>query len=554
VGEIVASSVPYSLSALTFRPCSLFAHSCRGLTSSRPMEPSSTELSPLLARWMLASNGLALFIAESSRGLFISGLLAYLEGIVGDGAAAASVLAVAVSLFSVGRLAAAVILPLIVAHGWSYRMLLILTFAIQIIGHGGFLLSSAVPRGLGAVALAVASRAVVGFGSGTLPTCRAVIADGTSPEERTQQYSWLSFAKYAGYALCPGVSILLAPIGGAGTAAWLSIALCVLGSLLVSFTFPARSPSADSSSTSTCASEPLLPLESTAEATSACRLIDRARSYAVALWNSLTGKATDASSLLLKATLLYAFLNFASKGALAVVEATLAPQYADTFGPQGDPDGDVDQDTAELALGLGVAGLVAYFLMAFKPKQKPATGGSHQALEAISCRNFYTRAALVASELDVWLLLASLLLSFSGALLLVSYDPERQAPPFSRLVVGYLLVWSVGAPILDVLTVSCLSVMLSAFGRNGPGSQASEMGYLSVAGALGRIILPALAGTAGPAGALGFSACACAASATASFAFYVAYPESLKSGSPNSFEGIGDALRSGWGLRAFRRL
>ena len=151
---------------------------------------------PSPTRWTLASNGLALFIAESSRGLFISGLFAHLEAVSGDATGAANLLATAVSLFSAGRLAAAVILPLLVARGWSYRALLILTFAIQLVGHGGFLLSLSLSHGAVPAALAIAARAVVGLGSGTLPTCRAFIADATSPGERTREYSWLSFAKY----------------------------------------------------------------------------------------------------------------------------------------------------------------------------------------------------------------------------------------------------------------------------------------------------------------------------------------------------------------------
>lgn len=543
----------------------------------------------------LTTNAIALFIGESSRGLFIASLFVYItalqasaESDASNAADATRTLGLAVSCFSWGRLIASFLLPFAIERGHSYRSLLQYTFLLQILGHLVYM----IPAGSGSVsssdAVVIVSRTLVGVGSGTLSMCRAVVAEITTTEDRMAQMAWLSFAKYAGYALCPGLSIILASIGGGLGAgfgmseftapAWLSIAMCCLGMALVQAYFrpdvkpraiAAAAPRDVPSTTDT-----LLGGSSRAESGGVYwrSLERRVRSMAAGGTDTLCGWYTSSSAsvrLLMQATVLFTMLNFATKGALAVAEATLAPQFADTFGTSGDPDGDIGQDTAEFTLGLGVLGLVAYVMMAYKPKPQQmsaaasaaaavpvASAGTSaatsprssiddqpaptkRALKAVgdACRAAYARAASASAELDVWLAVAMLLLTSIGMSLMAPY--QGSPPPLARLSFGLVLVWSVAAPVLDVLTVSCFSVLHSKVNGSGSG-QARYMGYLSAAGAVGRITFPAMIAAFSLAGVLIASAVVSALCAVVTVCFFIVHPDAI--GANNSFDRLRQQL------------
>lgn len=486
-------------------------------------------------RSTLVANACALFIAESSRGLFLSSLYLYFVRVDEN---ATQSLALAVSCFSWGRLLAAFVLPFAVDRGCSYKSVLVWTFVAQIVGHLVYILPLVAALGASATSVIVVSRTLVGFGSGTLSVCRGVVADVTAAEGRLRAMAWLSFAKFAGYALCPGVGILLAllsdgPVLNSYSApAFLSIALCTAGLLILRFYFhpdKAQQPTHTHTEETPAVPTPYERIVIAGSREAAAR-ISRPRCMERLKW-----RGTRSLSTLTQALLLFMWLNFITKGALAVVEASLGPEYATTFGPDGDPDQDLEQDTAELALGLGVLGLLSYLFMAMKPKARKAdvrpdacqqdnlllyAGGDsrwpHAALLA------YRRAVQACSSpwADVRLTLASLLTTALGLLLLMP-DTDGNIP-IAKLTMGLTLVWSLAAPVLDVLTVSCFSVLHTEL--TGGSGQAVHMGYLSSAGAIGRIAFPAFIALTSLTGVLVACVLVSALGALLTVAFYRAHP------------------------------
>ena len=226
---------------------------------------------------------------------------------------------------------------------------------------------------------------------------------------------------------------------------------------------------------------------------------------------------------------IFSTVNLITKGVLAGAEAQLAPAYAvASWSGAADPDGDPQQDISEFALGLGVAGLASYAVMAFKPKRrtgaqsaadgtKAAGSSGNMMLHIAGFDALLAWAAAKADELDLVLLLLSLLLSAAGTLLL-----SAQPLPLSQLAAGFTLVWSVSAPVADVLSVSLASTALT---RIAPGSQAAAMGWLSAAGSVGRILWPLGAVWLGMTGSSFASAATCVASAVSLVALYVRNPQ-----------------------------
>ena len=148
----------------------------------------------------LYANCFALLVSESSRGLVLASLFAYAESVArGSSLSGRDLLGYAVASFSAGRLLSSVLLAVAAERGTPYARILVLCFVIQLLGLGLFLGAgeSGASGALPAAALVV-SRFVLGFGSGTLPTCRAVVADLTSTSERTRSFAALSFAKFFG--------------------------------------------------------------------------------------------------------------------------------------------------------------------------------------------------------------------------------------------------------------------------------------------------------------------------------------------------------------------
>ena len=305
------------------------------------------------------TNAAALLIAEASRGLFIGSMFGYLQSISSDNPTAT--LGWAVAMFSAGRLAASFALGSWAHAGASYATILQATFFIQILGNMMYIAAIFVPPQSSAI-LFVIARLVVGFGSGTLGTCRAVVADITPSRERTAQLAWLSLAKFVGYALMPGAGIFWTmnwtlmgiPINQFTAPGCFSVFLCVLGVILVRNSF-------DSSFASAAQQIPTLE----PELKNSTPPLDPAHASVSAGNNSECAPDSRLESVLAVALALFLTLNMVTKGVTAVAEAALAALFAETHG-QADGD-DLQQDTAKFTLILGVAGLACYALMVAKP-------------------------------------------------------------------------------------------------------------------------------------------------------------------------------------------
>ena len=516
-------------------------------------------------RHILITNAVALLVAEASRGLFLGSMFGYLQVVSSENPTA--ILGWAVALFSVGRLIASFALGWWADAGTPYSTLLQATFFIQILGHVVYCLVHIFPLESSATPFLL-SRLVVGFGSGTLGTCRAVVADITQPQERTSHLASLSLAKFIGYALMPGAgifwtmdwSVMGIPINQFTAPAWVSIFLCLLGVLLVRNSFDPAFASAP-------------------------RPISQAPKLAQRPTPSLAaGGGGDGAPLQTVALALFLALNLITKGVTAAAEAVLAPAFAGLYGPDGDDD--LLQDTAEFSLALGVVGLACYALLVVKPPPPrpapPAQCGAGPPLEtghpprpastagppaaktvdsergeeplrlrgpadadaapAAQARCGGTAEAGTepspagggpqasrgwvagvrawwvgrAERLDELLLAAGLLATAAGAAILAAAPASSGA----GLLGGMLLLWSFGGPVTDVLCVSGFSLLLTRLGRPG---QAKAMGYIAAAGSVGRIAFPASMGLLSVRGTMAFSAAVSAAATAAAVAFYQAY-------------------------------
>ena len=245
-------------------------------------------------------------------------------------------------------------------------------------------------------------------------------------------------------------------------------------------------------------------------------------------WRETVHSFRSMSGAVLAALVTFFLINLTTKGALASAEAQLAPDFAESTELSDDSSelpAVLEENTAIFAIALGGVGLLAYVLVICKPKRgKRASGSGERAglLAATSGapppRARCGWATTYADELDVWLLLASLLCTAVGALLLSGTPPL----PIPILSAGMVLVWSLGGPVADVLSVSTVSIALSQL---APGSQAMSMAALSLAGSVGRIAWPLGVVWMGDTASSLASAAVCALSAVALVALLVRYPE-----------------------------
>jgi MFS family permease len=285
-------------------------------------------------RLLLASNAFVLFVGEASRGLTLSSLAAYAVALSPAGTGAA-VLSAGVSLFSLGRLAASFLLGELASRGVSYRTIVSACLLVQILGNLLYALAAAAPASSGGVALFLLARLVLGFGSGTLGSCRAIVGEVTTANVRTREFAWLGFAKYVGYALTPILSIGLVGewrVGGLTidtftAPAWLGLLFCLaalvpvrlyFGSALAPLELQVPAPPQQLELSGAVAD----PSESAAGAL-ATPLIAAAPQAAPRILPS-TPLAPQLRRLLLHSAVLFLWLNFLTKGVLALAEASLS--------------------------------------------------------------------------------------------------------------------------------------------------------------------------------------------------------------------------------------
>ena len=186
-------------------------------------------------------------------------------------------------------------------------------------------------------------------------------------------------------------------------------------------------------------------------------------------------------------TVVFVVINLVTKGVLTLLETVLAPAFTNVF---TDVDGDLTADTSEYIMYLGLAGLPASLFMIFKPTA-PKGSATTSTPSPSSSDGRVARAwawmARNADALDLTLLVASQVISAVGAALA---SPPLGTEPLGVLSIGFALVWSVGAPVADVVAVSLFSVLVS----NTQGSQARAMSWITAAGSCGRILFPLQSG------------------------------------------------------------
>ncbi|KAI8588376.1 major facilitator superfamily domain-containing protein [Geranomyces variabilis] len=422
----------------------------------------------------------AQLVTEASRGIVLPTMYPYVQVIGGN----ATTYGTMISLFSVGRLV------LSVPFGeWADRRMSsreVLVFA-AVLGAASNLLYSfawAMPH---PIVWLYISRLCCGFSTGTIAVFRAYLASSSAPADRTRVIAWSGMAQYAGFSLTPIISTLiilirdvLAPLSsvpgddGGGvpgnattlTAAgrlWSSLAiqdnnpdedipppvgtpsiaalilptifLVVVNLLTVPLLFafmPKKDPIADPARTPSPLPPPSPAMQSAARA-----------------------DAASEAKLIKFGFVLFFCLNLVLRGVLGVTE-TIAPEMYEHH--KSDDDAALEQ-SGQFFFYLGLAGMVVFLLV--DPIQKRVMAGHN-------------------------LLILAILTVVAGTVLNINPTPARNPFTWACFVGGMTLIWSIGSPICQTLTVSMFSKML------GSRPQGSLIGWITTAGSIGRIVFPAL--------------------------------------------------------------
>jgi MFS family permease len=484
-------------------------------------------------RAMLLVTSFVSFISESSRGLFLSNLFSYMIYLTGNATDALTLSGYSVAAFSLGKLVAAYVTAAMVDHGGvSYRTVLLYCFLVQIFSLILYLLpyQFSLYGGFGGFVI-VFSRFLLGFGSGTTSTTRSIVVDLTDANERTRELSYLSFARYIGYAITPGLAafstmqwdIAGIEVNAYTLPAWAAIFFNLVSFFLVFVTIDGMLgwknvlPDAE---------------KSRLYIIRACKVGYIAMKGLMSEWRDTfvsflspcfpklrkeptEFEKSDIGKMCKYALYQILFLNFVTKGASAIIESTIAAQYAAAHDAAGDdPNGNhvIVVETSDFMFEIGAIGIVGMLYMMFKPKQSKD-------------KQFFL--AKYANEIDVWITIGTLFMSAIGDFISI--------PPLSTstLYLGTVLAWSIPSPILEVLSVSLLSVLLSN-NLKEKSSQATYMGYVSAIGALGRVMFPFLIPVVSIGGSLIFAAFSTLVSLVVLVWFYVSYPKALDR-QPNSF-------------------
>ncbi|KAJ3276839.1 hypothetical protein HDV01_002894 [Terramyces sp. JEL0728] len=292
--------------------------------------------------------------------------------------------------------------------------------------------------------MVILSRFVVGFGSGTLGVTRSFITEISLEKDKLQNINRSVFSQYSGFTLSPLISeaILFYTTNTSikHNAALHGLTMCVLYLLVLILLF--KLPPQDDFCKSSCFTietgdeEKLGMIQATPHKSdpTVCKEFAISEYYCF---------------------ILFILINFLLRGILGAMETTLSSTFFSLSG-------NVKTEIAVMAcnrffIGIGLFGMAIFYFI-------PGI------VESISAFN----TLLVG------------ILSFSVGSLLTSPLIDNQSVVL--FVVASVLIWSVGSPIAQTLTISSFSKMI--------GSKPSPlaMGWLTTAGSLGRIALPLLAG------------------------------------------------------------
>ncbi|KAL6071312.1 MFS domain-containing protein [Balamuthia mandrillaris] len=274
------------------------------------------------------------------------------------------------------------------------------------------------------------SRTIIGFATGVLSVSRAHIAYLVSSEELVKYMAWLAACQFAGFALTPGLGSLLT---------------------LVDFSIgPVPFDRYTSPGWVLVLSNLLVffwwvfmmksipPTKEESEKQPIGTVTKRDTEY----WFTFVGIT------------LFILFNFVGRGVIALLETEGTPLYLRSIGASTE---NVSK-AGMMFFYLGLGGMAVYFVIDFARKKIP----------------------------NYLLLILSFIVVAVGSLLFLDFDMDGSIR-FSRFLAGAILIWSLGSPISQVLIISTFAKML---GRKPQGTQ---MGYMTSAGSIGRILFPLLA-------------------------------------------------------------
>jgi MFS family permease len=383
---------------------------------------------------------LAILISESARGVVLSSLS---TGILAQGGTVADV-GTAVSLFSFGRL-----LSTIPLSYWSERRScresMIFATVIAVLGQLMYALSAGQ---LGQTPLTLASRFVIGIGTGTLGVCRGYLASVSTLESRTRYLSYAGLFQFIGFSLSPVAgSISL----GYGEPGWVMLILNVF--LVFILLFLSESKTALKSQVEVESASPRVSAVGNGEDVESAHILHQQEVSAAPKPNvteSLTTPIVPKRNLLLHGFAVFMFLNVVLRGILADAE-TLGPVAQQILNTGDD---DVVEDTGEYFVALGLVGCAMY--VAIDPLMRFGISES-------------------------FLFLVGIITLGIGSVFLVDIIHGTSWVLFT---IGAALTWCIASPLCQTLTISTFSKIL------GAKPQAVWLSYLTAAGSLGRIIFP----------------------------------------------------------------
>ena len=480
-----------------------------------------------------------LFVAESCRGLVVASLFNYFRVICGpdNKALAEQMNAWAFSSFSVGRLIAGPLMGL-ACDRFPFRVVFVAACAICLLGHGMYVCVADLDAGdVREKALAlVASRFVLGLGSGVLSATRAVISLLTRPDERTRFFSILSLAKFVGYSVTPLLSALPWPSATFGALhvdehTTPGIILFIANLVLIPLIWLYMDDSVGAEQRDAAAAARLLARAARAAKAAKLELVLRRK------WSPRTRRdgasicePEDDKMLLSSAP---GGGSPAASSAGAGVDAASLSTAREASSKSGAPPGGVAlavggvggsgsgavfepgaaAASARVALIAGVAlflllnvvgkGILTLCEVVLSPIYIDVQGRlAHEAkVEEIALwfgylglggLGIFGLLAFKTKDVpppDLVLLVLSFVVTAAGALVL-AFPPGGHVT-LAMLDAAAVAIWCIGAPIADVLTTSLFSVVIEG------KAAGAYMGLLTTAGSVGRIIFPLMTAAAG---------------------------------------------------------
>jgi ceroid-lipofuscinosis MFS transporter 7 len=430
------------------------------------------------------------FVSESSRGLFLPSIYLLILSVGGD----IKFMGVLTATYSAGRLVSGVSLGWL-SMRYSYRVVYFIAISVAVVGNILYIMapSSADPK-----SLLFISRTLVGFGAGNRSVCRANVATLTTKEDRLQYIAYLSCVIYLGYALTPGFGELFQ-----------SFNFEIMGYTIDKFTAPAfvlltwqivilfiivvvMDDNIDFNDKPGFTVSHKNSIESNTSIISETASDVSENEIAPAIKDNMNSTAFSPGAVLVQAGLiLFIWLNFLGRGATAILE-TISPSMFIHSVKKTQDDPIAVQDCSEFFLCLGIAGVVTFV-----------------ALE--KCQH-------ICSDLN--LLVCGFIVCGLG-LCVMAYDADNIG--IVQLTIGEGLVWSIGAPITNAVTIAAFSKML------GNIRQGNYMGLIGAWGSAGRIVFPLLCGYVSHSFALGATGCLCFLAAGAVIMYDTRVQQSLHS-------------------------